>query len=305
MRGSSFGYLIRVGIKSVFKNRLMSFAAIGVLVACLMLIGSAGLLSLNVNSVIGALENQNEVMVFVLDEVDEQGLDNLDLDLHSIDNIKTITFISKEQTLEDYKIKLTEEGEDSGLLSDLEGEENPYPNAFKLMVEDLSRLTETIDKLVGLEGVERVNAPTDIASTIVAIKQAVYIGGVGIVVVLGIVALIIIANTIKITVFNRRKEINIMKFVGATDSFIKLPFIIEGMVLGIISASLAFFLVWGGYTYLITWMSGNQSPLFLMFEGQIVPFVDIAVLMFGAFLGAGVIIGVGGSMIFVRRYLRV
>lgn len=302
MRGSSFGYLIRVGVKSVFKNRLMSFAAIGVLMACLMLIGSAGLLSLNINSIIGYLEDQNEVMVFAADEIDEQGIQNLDLDLHAIDNITEVVFLSKEQTLNDYKEKL---GEDAELLADLEGEENPYPHAYQVRVDDLSRLDETIGKIQGLENVQKVNAPTDIASTIVSIKQAVYIGGASIVIILAIVALIIIANTIKITVFNRRKEINIMKFVGATDSFIRLPFIVEGMVLGLLSALLAFGVVWGGYSYLIDWMVGAQSPLFTMFRDQIIPFSEIAVYMLGAFAGAGIVIGVGGSMIFVRRYLRV
>lgn len=301
MKGSSFGYLVRVGIKSVFKNRLMSFAAIGVLVACMILTGSAWLLSANVNSVVGFLENQ-EIMVFVKDEVDEEGIKGLDLDLHSIDNITTVEFISKEQTLEDYKVKL--EG-DADLLVDLEGENNPYPNAYRVLVSDAARIVETVNKIATLEGVEKVNAPTDIAATIVEIKHAVYIGGASIVAVLAVVAMIIIANTIKITVFNRRKEINIMKFVGATDSFIRLPFVVEGITLGLIAATLAFFAVWGAYIYLIEWMSGNNSQLFALFQGQLVDFTLIAPYMMGAFAGAGVLVGVVGSMIFVRRYLKV
>lgn len=298
MRGSSFGYLIRVGVRSVFKNRLMSFASIGVLMACMLLIGSAGMLSLNVNSIVGYVEDQNEVMVFADDNLDEDELQNLDLDLHSLDNIRDIQFISREQTLEEFNQK-SEEG-----LGFEEGD-NPFPNAFRLSVDDLSRLSETVEKLQGLEGVIEVNAPTDIASTIVSVKQAVYIGGSSIVLILAIVALIIIANTIKITVFNRRKEINIMKFVGATDMFIKLPFFVEGMVLGLLAASLAFFILWGGYEYLVTWMDGNQSALFMMFKEQIIPFESIALMMYGAFAAGGVLIGVGGSMIFVRKYLRV
>lgn len=301
MRGSSFGYLIRVGIRSVFKNRLMSFAAIGVLVACLMLIGMAGLLSLNVNSIIGYLEDQNEVIVFVEDGTDQQGLENLDLDLHSVDNIIEVTLVTKEETLESYKQRLGEDGE----LLDYFNEDIPFPDAFQVRVDDLARLEDTLATIDGLENVLKVNAPTDIASTIVSIRQAVYIGGAGIVIILAVVALIIIANTIKITVFNRRKEINIMKFVGATDTFIRLPFIVEGMMLGLIAASIAFFIVWGGYEYFISWMIGSQSSLFAMFRDQMIPFMDIALWMFGAFAGAGVFIGVGGSMIFVRRYLRV
>lgn len=301
MRGSSFGYLIRVGIRSVFKNRLMSFAAIGVLVACLMLIGMAGLLSLNVNSIIGYLEDQNEVIVFVEDGTDAQGLENLDLDLHSIDNIIEVTLITKEDTLASYKERLGEDGE----LLDYFDNDIPFPDAFQIRVDDLARLDDTLATISTLDNVMKVNAPTDIASTIVTIRQAVYVGGAGIVLILAVVALIIIANTIKITVFNRRKEINIMKFVGATDSFIRLPFIVEGMMLGLIAATIAFFIVWGGYEYFISWMIGSQSPLFAMFREQMLPFSDIALWMFEAFAGSGIVIGVGGSMIFVRKYLKV
>ncbi|MCI8623992.1 MAG: ABC transporter permease [Provencibacterium sp.] len=301
MRGSSFGYLIRVGIKSVFKNRLMSFAAIGVLVACLLLIGMAGLLSLNVNSIIGYLEDQNEVIVFVQDGASGQDIENLDLDLHSVDNIIEVTLIPKEETLESYKERL---GEDGGLL-DYFDDDIPFPDAFQVRVDSLARLDDTIQTISGLDNVLKVNAPTDIAATIVSIQQAVYIGGASIVIILAVVALIIIANTIKITVFNRRKEINIMKFVGATDTFIRLPFIVEGMMLGLLSATIAFFILWGGYEYLLSWMIGSQSSLFTMFREQVIPFMDIAVLLFGSFAGAGIFIGVGGSMIFVRKYLKV
>ena len=301
MRGSSFGYLIRVGIKSVFKNRLMSFAAIGVLVACMMLIGSAGLLSLNVNSIVSYAEDQNEVVVFADDDLDDEGLDNLDLDLHATDNVIEVTLFTREEALQMYKDELGEDGD----LLDVFDDDIPFPDSFKVRVDDLSRLEETMKHIEGLEGVQKVNGPTDIAQTIVNIKQAVYIGGCSIVIILAIVALIIIANTIKITVFNRRKEISIMKYVGATDSFIKLPFFVEGMMLGLIAATIAFFILWGGYEYLISWMEGNQSPLFLMFESHIIPFVTIALPMYGAFAIGGTVIGVGGSMIFVRRYLRV
>ena len=121
MRGSSFGYLIKVGVRSVFKNRLMSFASIGVLMACMLLIGSAGMLSLNVNSIVGYVEDQNEVVVFADDNLDEDELQNLDLDLHSMDNIRDIQFISREQTLEEFNEK-SEEG-----LGFEEGD-NPFPS---------------------------------------------------------------------------------------------------------------------------------------------------------------------------------
>lgn len=299
MKGSSFGYLIRIGVKSVFRNRLMSFAAIGVLMACMILIGSAMLLSLNVNNLVEYTEEQNEITVFCNDDLDEQALANLDMDLNKLDNVIEVKFYSREEAFDSFKEKMDDDSLYEELTADI------YPDAYILRVDDLSHLTETINQIKEAEGVQKVIAPTDIAEIVVEIKQAVYISGIGIVSILAVVALIIIANTIKITVFNRRKEINIMKFVGATDSFIRLPFVVEGMVLGIIAASLAFLFVWGGYTYLLTWMEGNQSPLFDMFGSQILPFESVGLTMLASFATGGVSIGVIGSMIFVRRYLRV
>lgn len=299
MRGSSFGYLIRIGIKSVFRNRLMSFAAVGVLMACMMLIGAAGLFSLNVQNVVNYIEDQNEIMVFADDDLDEKGLAALDADLNSLDNIIEVVFISKQEGFDQYKQKMEDESLFEELTPDF------LPDAYKVRVDDLSLLTETVARIQDFDGVQKINSPTDVADIMVEIKSAVYVAGIAVVGILAVVALIIIANTIKVTVFNRRKEINIMKFVGATDTFIRLPFIVEGMMIGLIAAAIAFFIVWGAYSYLITWMEGNQSPLYAMFGSQIIPFDDIALQMAGAFAGAGTLIGVGGSMIFVRRYLRV
>lgn len=299
MKGSSFGYLIRIGIRSIFRNRLMSFAAIGVLMACMMLIGAAGLLSLNVQSVVDYIEDQNEVMVFAYDRLDEQGLAALDADLRSTENIFEVEFISREEGFDQYKEKLEVDGIFDELTPDF------LPNSYRVRIDDLSMLSETVARIENYDGVEKVNSPTDIADIVVEIKHAVYVSGFAIIGILAVVALIIIANTIKVTVFNRRKEINIMKFVGATDPFIRLPFVVEGMVIGLIAAAIAFFVVWGAYEYLISWMEGNQSPLYAMFGGQIIPFKTIALQMGSAFAGAGTFIGVGGSLIFVRRYLRV
>lgn len=299
MRGSSFGYLIRTGIKSVFRNRMMSFAAIGVLMACLMLIGASILFSLNINSIMDFAEEQNEIVVFCEDTLNEQELATVSDNLSATANVIDVVFYSREEAFEYMKERVGEENLFEELTADI------YPDAYKIRVDDLSRLDETIAQIEMYDGVIQVNAPTDIADVVVEVKSAVYIASVGLVAILALVALVIIANTIKVTVFNRRKEISIMKYVGATDSFIRLPFVIEGLIIGVLSAMLAFVIIWGAYSYLITWLEGNQSMLYQQFQNQIVVFNEVALPMFGAFCCAGVLIGVGGSLVFVRKYLRV
>lgn len=302
MRGSSLGYLIKEGARNVYQNRMMSFASIGVLVACLLLIGCSILFSVNVANVIGFVESQNEVVAFVSDDISDFDISNVERRIYELDNIKEVVFVSKADALEEYKVDFAE---NAYLLEGLEGDENTFPNAFRIKVSDVSNLTTTVAKLQATQGIMQVNAPTDIAHTITNIKQAVNVGGFAIVLILIIVSLVIIANTIKITVYNRRKEINIMKFVGATDVFIRLPFIIEGLLLGLIAALLSYVLLWGGYTYLIEWVAQNSSSWIQGATAYMMKFDDIASEMLIGFCVAGVGVGTIGSMIFVRKHLRV
>ncbi len=308
MRGSSFGYLVKEGCRSIYSNRMMSLASIGVLVACLLLIGSSLLFTLNVNSIAGYVESTNEVVVFIEDELEQEQVDMIDLSLSMMDNVANTEYISKEQALENEKEYLG----DAAILFETFGDgedgvmDNPFPSSFVVKVKDLSKLKETQSAMEKIDGVEKVNAPTEVADILSSIKKAVSTGGVAIVAILLLVSLVIIANTIKITVFNRRKEINIMKFVGATDSFIRLPFIVEGTLIGLLSALISFFLLWGGYHYLIQWVGENQSTwVQTMICTNIVPFKDIYPQLLLYFCGGGILIGVFGSMFFVRKYLKV
>lgn len=302
MRGSSLGYLIKEGARNVYQNRMMSFASIGVLVACLLLIGSSILFSVNIANVIGFVESQNEVVAFVSDDISDFDISNVERRIYEVENISEVVFVSSADALEEYKVDF---GEKAYLLEGLEGEENTFPNAFRIRVSDVSNLSTTVAKLQATQGIMQVNAPTDIAHTITNIKQAVNIGGFAIVFILIIVSLVIIANTIKITVYNRRKEINIMKFVGATDIFIRLPFIIEGLLLGLIAALLSYLLLWGGYTYLIEWITQNSSTWIQSAAGYMLSFNEISYEMLIGFCAAGIGVGTIGSMIFVRKHLRV
>ncbi|MEG1621516.1 MAG: permease-like cell division protein FtsX [Oscillospiraceae bacterium] len=301
MRGSSFGYLIKQGIKSVYVNRVMSFAAIGVLIACMLLIGSSMLLSYNVNGIVGYIEDQNEVVAFLNMELSSDEKKDIDDEINALTNVNKVLFISGKDGLIEWFDTL---GDDSVYLEGLE-EEKILPDSYRLMLDDLSILDETVKKLESIDGVDKVIAPIEVAKTLTNVKSAVFFCGMFIVGILVAVSFVIIGNTIKITVFNRRKEINIMKMVGATDIFIRLPFFIEGLLLGVISATISFFLLWGGYELAFKWLNENSVMWVSSFQSNMVLFNDIALKLYLELLLGGTFVGTAGSMIFVRKYLRV
>ncbi|MEG3005875.1 MAG: permease-like cell division protein FtsX [Oscillospiraceae bacterium] len=301
MRGSSFGYLLKQGIKSVYVNRVMSFAAIGVLIACMLLIGSSMLLSYNVNGIVGYIEDQNEVVAFLNMELSSDEKKDIDDEINALTNVNKVLFISGKEGLIEWFDTL---GDDSVYLEGLE-EEKILPDSYRLMLDDLSILDETVKKLENIDGIDKVIAPIEVAKTLTNVKSAVFFCGMFIVGILVAVSFVIIGNTIKITVFNRRKEINIMKMVGATDIFIRLPFFIEGLLLGVISATISFFLLWGGYELAFKWLNENSVMWVSSFQSNMVQFNAIALKLYLELLLGGTFVGTAGSMIFVRKYLRV
>lgn len=301
MKGSSFSYLIKEGARNIWVNRMMSLASIGILVSCMLLIGSAILLSINLNGMVSYVENQNEMVAFLEDSADGITVSAVEAALNSNDNVDSFAFVSREEALERYSEIVPD-----SLLENLEQDkEEVFPLSFRITLKDLSLIDETTAQIESIPGIMRVNAPTNVAETVTGIKRAVYICGSGIVIILLAVTLIIIANTIKVTVFNRRKEINIMKFVGATDRFIRMPFVVEGILLGVISACIAYLLLWGGYTYLINYVQTQASATLSAFLKNLVPFSQVAKQLLASFAVGGIAIGVFGSMIFVRKHLKV
>ena len=301
MKGSSFSYLIKEGARNIWVNRMMSLASIGILVSCMLLIGSAILLSINLNGMVSYVENQNEMVAFLEDSADDVTVSAVEAALNSNDNVDSFAFVSREEALERYSEIVPD-----SLLENLEQDkEEVFPLSFRITLKDLSLIDETTAQIESIPGIMRVNAPTNVAETVTGIKRAVYTCGSGIIIILLAVTLIIIANTIKVTVFNRRKEINIMKFVGATDRFIRMPFVVEGILLGVISACIAYLLLWGGYTYLINYVQTQASATLSAFLKNLVPFSQVAKQLLASFAVGGIAIGVFGSMIFVRKHLKV
>jgi len=301
VRGSSFGYLVKEGFRNIYQNRIISIAAIGVLMACLLLVGSSMLFTMNVNELVGYFESQNEILVYLLDDAEGDELTEITEELKNMPNVDSVEFISREDGLIDWMDEL---GDDGTLLEWLI-EDNPLQNSFRITVKDLSEMDETIDLIYDIGGVDTISASNEVAKAVTGLKQAVQWGGMAVVILLAAVSLSIISNTIRITIFNRRKEISIMKYVGATDAFIRLPFLSEGILLGIISATLSFFILWGGYEALIYWL-GNSALIWAeLVLGQLIDFIDVAPKIYLCFLAAGVGIGGFGSVLFVGKYIKV
>lgn len=303
MRFGSFTYLVKEGFKNVWFNRLMSLASIGVLTACLILIGGAALLSANVTAIVGVIEDQNEIVVFLEDELSDREKNNIDKSIKSMNGLLSVNFISKDQALIDQQNKVNPEYSD--IFDGLQGDQNPLPDSYRIKLDSLESLDAVITQISSIKGVLQVSAPTELAETITEIKRVINIAGFGIILLLIVVSVVIIANTIKITVFNRRKEIGIMKYVGATDSFIRLPFLVEGVLLGIISALLAFGILFAGYTYLLDSLVSNDISWFAMISQSLLPFNSIALPLLAFFAIAGIVTGTMGSLMFVRKYLKV
>lgn len=302
MKWSSFKYLARQGLHNMINNRLMSFASVGVLTVCLIITGVAGLFTANMNSLMLYLRSQNEVVVYLDENLDETGLASVDSALRSISGLKEVTYVSKDEALDLMRDSM---GDKADLFDVFEGEENPFLANYKVVLQDVGQMDEIVPQLESISGVVDVNVPTGLSDLVVNIHKAVTVISVGLVVVLGFVSIVVISNTIRLTVFARRKEINIMKYVGATNGFIRLPFFVEGIAVGLIAGLISSAIVLGGYQLLIIY-----SVDFPAFWGSILNSVLLGMdqvwwKVLVAFLAFGSLIGSVGTATSIRKYLHV
>ena len=302
MRGSSFGYLVKQGVTNTWLNRMMSAASIGILTACLIIVGGAGLLAVNVRDLFTAIESQNEVVVFLKDDITVQQTAALEQDFKDNGHISEYRYVSKADALEEQKGYMGEQGY---LLEGLE-EDNPLPASYRITLEGLEYLESVVQTISGKPGVDTISAPTDLANTVEGLEKTFLIVGSIIIGILVVASAVVISNTIRLTLFARRREINIMKYVGATDRFIRLPFVVEGMAIGVFSALFAFGVIWAIYESLgellassaISWLTGFG-------RATVIPFGSLWYWVLGGFLIVGVLIGAIGSSSSMRRYLEV
>lgn len=301
MKGSGTGYLVKTGIKSIWHNKLMSLASIAVLSACLMILGVAALFSVNMGEALAYVESQNEIVVFIAEEATDEERADLEALVASTGNVESYQYISKEDALKETK---EEFGPDSALLDGLE-EDNPLPASYRVKLQNLDYMYDTVSTFQNAPGVETVSYPQDVAETIVSLKNMVSIFGIAIIAVFVAVSLVIISNTIRLTVFARRREINIMKYVGATNGFIRLPFVVEGMFIGLLAAFIAYFAVWGGYQGIMNMIMGTTSQFLQSMADSLIPFGEIWYWVLAGFALTGMGTGALGSVLSIRKHLKV
>ncbi len=302
MKFSSFKYLLSQGWHNFKSNRLMSVASVGVVASCLILVGVCGSLALNVNSFVKYLGDQNEIVVYVKDSATEDEISAMNSRLENDGEINSFVFVSKEDALTEQMEYL---GRYASLLNGYQGENNPLPASFRIHISDLEKLEQASMRFANMDGVDYVSTPTELAGVLIALKNTTYYAGLAILLILFMVSMVVISNTIRLTVFARRREISIMKYVGATNGFIQLPFVVEGLIIGTVSALITFIVLSGGYVYLYNYITGSATGFIAMLSMCMVPYSKIRLTMFLGFFGFGWFIGGVGSALSMRKYLKV
>lgn len=296
MKINNLWYLFKEGIRSIFLHGLMSFASVCVTVACLIIVGSFSILMYNVNIMVEDLNATNEVLCYVDAEMSDAEAKSVGTKINMIDNILQADFIPREKALEDF---IAEHGEEGAQFQGVDPTD--LRHRFRVVLEDNAKMEETVAVLQGIPGVVYIDAEYELAEGFSTISQVLQFISMGIIAVLLAVSLLIISNTVKLSVYDRRDEIAIMKMVGATNGFIKMPFVVEGFFLGSIGAMLAFGLEWVMYDAMVIKISQvDELGLFTF-----VPFVDLLVPMIVTFSAAGLFVGIFGSVTSIRKFLNV
>ena len=291
----NFTYFFSEGVGNMFSHGFMSFAAIGITVACLVVMGTFSLVAYNAEVQLETLESEYEILAFVDETYDDARTQQVGRALSKIANVKDVEFITKEQATENFEKKY----ENDYMLQDLDAE--IFRDRYAVFVSDLNAVNQTAEAIRGVEGVAKVRVDEDIAGGFITLRNVAGIVCIALIAILLVVSVFIISNTIKLTTFDRRDEIAIMKMVGATDGFIRWPFVYEGFFLGLISAVVAFLLQWLLYASVAKSLTMSDTMQLL----KIVPFETIwqpVMIVFGA---AGILIGIGGSLTAIRKFLRV
>lgn len=288
MRFSSFIYLVGQGLHNLRANRLMTFASMGVLTVCMLLIGAASLLGINIDHMVEYIGNQNETVVYMggtgeSEVATDEQIAAADAAIRSTPHVVSVTYMSPEDVLATYSDML----KDYTNLQQVFANDNPFTPNYRVTVDDPDNIEEVSAQLMQIDGVYSVKAPLAMADTFTSLQKVINYACYGLVAVLAIVSIVVINNTIKITVFNRRKEIGIMKLVGATNGFIRFPFFVEGVTSGLISAGIASGIVCGAYFALCRWYAENPSNLSQMFGGTLVPLESVWYYIVGGFVLLG------------------
>lgn len=295
MKNNNFSYLIREGVRGIFQHGFMSFAAVCVTVACLIIVGSFSLILYNVNIMVQELEKENEILVYIDENYSEAEAKSVGSQINLIENVRKSEFVSRAQALESF---VTEQG-DSALFDGVES--SNFRDRFVVTLEDNSKMQQTIEQLQTLDGVAKITAHDELAEGFSTIERVVQFVSIAIIALLLVVSLFIISNTVKLAMYDRKEEIAIMKMVGATNGFIQLPFVVQGFILGAFSAIISFLIEWGIYDFLVAKIAEvDAMQLF-----QFVPFGQIVWIMVATYAVSGLFVGIFGSVMSIRKFLNV
>ena len=288
------GYLIKSGFTGIFSHGLMSFATVTIIMACLIIMGSFGLLVVNINEMIAGLESENEVVAFVDDALTLEEAQALQPLVESVPNVASVEFITNEEAMDDFR-----DDYDPELFDILDA--SVFRHRYVIHLTDISIMSQTKADLEAVDGIAKVNAHLGYAQGFITARNIVSVVSLILIVILIVVSFFIMSNTIKLATFTRREEIAIMKMVGASNGFIRCPFIVEGLVLGVLGGGLAFLIEWGLYNLvtgkIVTGVTGTLI--------SVVPFAEVMFPLLGAYVAVGVLVGVVGGSSAIRNYLKV
>ncbi len=295
-RISSIGFFLGEGFRNIFLHGFMSFAAVSVIVVCLIITGTTALVSHNINLNIIKLQNESQIIIYIDDAYTDEQARDLHGTIMQVDNVQEAEFESRDVALENYRKQL---GPNADLLDGFDSENNPLRDAYHITMKDPSKVVATKAALESVDGVGAAVANEAVVARLIQIQRMFKVISFTLVVALGLISIFIIANTVKLAMLARRREISIQKMVGATNWFIRWPFIIEGLVLGLIAGGIAFGLEWLLYDQLTGFIVGNL-PQFTMAK-----FEDLMYFVLSVFGAAGIVVGVSGSSLTIRRFMDV
>lgn len=295
---SRIKYFMGEAKKNILRNGLMSVASLFTIVSCLVILGVFMIISLNVETVTEQIKDQCEIQVFLDINTSDERVAAIGNEISGIENIKSVEIYTKEQMLEEVKATMFKGRED--LIESFSADDNPFSDSYKIVLNDISLASETAGLLSDIENVESVTNKQDVVNVVLSISKNVRAVTVVIMILLLLVAVVIISNTVRLTVFNRRKEIGIMKYIGATDRFIRVPFIFEGVIVGILGAIISFILMFGGYVFILRLIETSNFDLFTLIGPE-----PVALWLGVIFLFVGGLIGMLGSVVSMKKYLKV
>ncbi len=305
MRYNILTYHIGEGIRNLFKNKKSTVASLCIMMATMLMFGIFFIIGENINHIMKTIEEEQGMQVFIIEEADSKEVQEVRDMISSIDGVASATIYTKQDALDEMKVKLKDNQE---VLAGYDGDNNIFPDSVVVKLTDLEKSAEVQEKIYqiqinGKNYIDEIRSSDKTINALINIANGIKIVTGVLLVLLIAISIFIISNTIKLTVHARRKEISIMKYVGATNSFIRWPFIVEGIIIGIISALLTILIIYGGYTFIISKILGVFNSI--QVNVSLLTFKDMYQMILIVYMALGIGIGVLGSSISMRKYLEV